>query len=699
MDDRYLHKIKFTNIMAVLRILWITLLLFVNQLQPIVSHDNEQPIINKCLIVKQLSSLLAIPSSNADEVKNYDDDSEGILKLKCANDTLDIVNYYIVNTKHNIYNEIELENINTSGSNKKLIVSNENAVVALAWRNSGIQTQHMDLLFANSRFIRLRSLDMSSNYIESINNQHFFVSRYTLRKLNFAKNMLTQFQHNVFYDLDNLNELYLNDNQLKSIVATDTNGGNLFVYLTKLLHLDLANNSIDDLPRSAFNGLDSLTHLNLAHNKLSVVPFQIFKHLPNMSDLNLAHNNLRSFLDSFFAPNPKLIVLRLNDNSIELLSKHSLFGLKRLQTLDLSANQLKTIDRNAFDSLTQLRQLNLSNNLLATVSSTLFSALVNLERLDMSRNQYKLLPNGIFANQYKLNELILEETALEQLGNWIARDNTTVNLEILANLRTVVIRNNKLLCNIESSTFSNTPAVEQLILSGNCLSTVPKELGELSKLQVLDVSDNNLISIPWQLGNLPQLKQMNLLQNDFSCDCRIYWIVAWVEKMQTISTAQEVAMLNEQLARLKCRLGYEGDMLHVLQKLYCTRPVILQSSESKMYALRTDAVLDCLFAGNPAANIIWVTPTSRILRYHADPDVKPVLFEPNANNNGGGQHQLIEFQMLTDNRLNFTSPSKAAGVSLMENGSLKVHNISRKDSGIYTCYGYNIMGNASADIR
>lgn len=38
-------------------------------------------------------------------------------------------------------------------------------------------------------------------------------------------------------------------------------------------------------------------------------------------------------------------------------------------------------------------------------------------------------------------------------------------------------------------------------------------------------------------------------------------------------------------------------------------------------------------------------------------------------------------------------------VTLLESGSLVVTNITRRDSGLYTCYAYNVMGNATANIR
>lgn len=177
----------------------------------------------------------------------------------------------------------------------------------------------------------------------------------------------------------------------------------------------------------------------------------------------------------------------------------------------------------------------------------------------------------------------------------------------------------------------------------------------------------------------------------------MYWIVTFLDDIQKTNNHSN-SLLNLQLSKLKCRNGYPGEMLRVLQHLHCIKPVIIQYTESTMHLLRSDAILECSFSGNPAPDIIWVTPSNVILNYHADPDAKPILYDKlSANSLEHGQR--IEFQKLTGNSANFSAAAKAAGVSLLDNGSLIVHNISRKDSGLYTCYGYNIMGNSTGNIR
>lgn len=696
MADRYMHQIKLTNIMEYPVSSITVIILIASSLICLQSIGCHQPL-PTCLVTTSTSNI------NSDDHSNNDIRTIPATQthLYCHNVSLQLINAdYLLNT-NTVYNEIQLENIYIERYDEHLVVKNESRTESLKWINSNVSTKQLDGLFLNDkRFIRLRILDLSYNHIVSITADHLRRLQ-SLKQLNLTNNDIGELPYDLFTDVRSLVELNLSSNQLKSIVSSSSiSDYGLFINLNELLVLDLAKNSINDLPRQAFNGLSSLIQLSLAHNKLYVVPFQIFKHLKNIELLDLSGNRLKSFLDNFFTPNKKLLQLHLNNNRIEQLSKHSLYGLKQLKILDISENELIQIDRNAFDSLINLHHLNVSGNNITIISSTLFSSLNNLNVLDLSRNRFKQLPNAIFASQWNLQELILDETAVESLNtNWISRTNTTINTEILANLKYVQICNNHDLIEIDSIVFVNTPAIEHLRLAGNQLRILPKELGELTKLKILDVSGNQLVSVPWQIGNLNNLIQLHLMDNNFACDCRMYWLVNWMEELQLkletqIEYQKSLDILHMQLTQLKCRHGYPGDMMRVLQQLQCTKPVILHSTESKMYLLRSDSILECSFSGNPAPDIMWVTPTNKILRYYADPDAKPILIEPN-----GKYHKKYEFQMLIGSNLNFSAASKAVGVSLLENGSLKVHNISRKDSGVYTCYGYNIMGNTTADIR
>lgn len=612
--------------------------------------------------------------------------------LKCVNTTIELVNRELSSTSTSFYNEIKLQGIVSSNIN--LILKNEHFLEKFEWTQSNVTDKQIELLFNEyTNFNNLESLNLSGNLISKV-KQNYFRTFKKIKIIDLSKNIIQKLPFDVFNELFHLNELYLNVNDISSISSTD-NAKSLFIHLQNLKKLDLSQNKINDLPHNVFKGLKNLNVLNLSENQLKIIPFQLFRDFYELEILDLSGNGFISFLDNFFITNKKIRILRLNDNHIEKLTKNSLFGLKSLHTLDLSTNKLIYVDRNAFQSLVNLKYLYLNNNELNTISSILFSAQVNLNLLDLSKNPYmKILPNGIFAQQFELTQLMIEETGIEYLSNWISRDNKTVNKNILINLKYISIKNNSKLREIEPCTFKNTPAIERLIISGNPLTYIPKEIGELNKLKFLDLSGNKLVYVPEQIKDLNYLEFFNMIDNEFSCDCRMYWIVNWIENWQ--NQINNVTKKNNglyKIGELKCRNGYPGDMIRVLQHLHCIKPILLQASESNMHLLLSDAVLECSFTGNPAPDIIWVTPLNQVFRHYADPDIKYTLVDTN--------EKSAEFQMLIQrkNKTFSTKESRPGVVGLLENGSLKVNKISRRDSGVYTCYAYNIMGNATADIR
>ncbi|XP_053674822.1 uncharacterized protein LOC128725126 [Anopheles nili] len=633
----------------------------------------------------------------------YNDDTEDVnsfLKvLSCSDTSLRAVNEEYLRPV-NSYKGMLLERVPVLNPTADLLaLKNENYLEIVRWRDSNVTEHQLTLTFARDdrKFSNLQILDISANLLSTIRRDYF--SRLErLKLLQLSANQLHNLTSDIFYDLPNLIELDLHSNRLSELPL------HLFRPLGKLRVLNLVNNTIHDLPRNSFAGLGNLTELHLANNRLYVVPFQVFKELRSLEVLDLSSNMLVSFLDNFFLLNKQLRVLRLNGNIIEKISKNALYGLRRLQSLDLSSNKLVFIDRNAFDTLDELRYLNVNQNQIYILPSTVFSALRSLRSLDLSNNLMRSLPNSIFANQYNLVRLHLDATNLETLSNWVSRNNHTVNKEVLRNLRYLSIRNNTRLKEIEPCVFRNVPSLETLLLSNNRLTSLPKEIGELRRLRYLDVGSNYIMYIPEQIRTLHELQYANFLDNDYGCDCHMYWILSWIDELQAENNTQKIYDLLR-LSELKCRNGYPGDIVRVLQHISCFKPELLRSSESRMHLLKSDAVLECVFTGNPPPDIIWITPKNEILRHSQEQDQKSLLFDSDDDSgpDGGSRkyQQAVEFQMLTMDNVTGDGMHEVGGmgITLLENGFLRIHNISRRDSGLYTCYAINIMGNVTADIR
>lgn len=629
---------------------------------------------------------------------NYVDEGNLLNVFKCNNASLSEVSRYYEQRVVNHVDTVKLKELYLDGvqphnknvqSHQKnpldfiLNLNKENNLVILSWIRSNLSEQDIGFLgIAERRYLHLRTLDLSRNQINQISRDNFS-NIFNLRKFRLSNNRISQLPPKCFSPLVELKELYLNSNPLRNLTLDVFNG------LGSLIMLDLSNASFTDLPRGVFEGLHSLQHLTLANNQIYLLPFQVFRDLKAIEELDLSHNLINTFLDNEFVLNRNLKMLNLKDNRIAKISQHVFYGLKSLETLDMSMNALISIDRNAFGTLDVLKHLNLMQNKLVSVSTSLFAALKNLQSLKLSENPLVNLPDGVFSVQYHMNELILEGTNLSRLGNWVSRNEDVVNSQILGNLKYLSIRNNKMLTEVDSVFFKNVQYLEVLYLSDNALSTLPKEIGHLKQLRLLDVSNNSLHNIPEQISQLPLVRYLNLLHNDYACDCHMVWIVGWVDELQRTNRTSPHELMR--LSELKCRNGYPGDILRVLQHLNCIEPLLLDSSsDAKLYQLNKTALLKCTFIGNPQPEIVWVTPWNEILRHTAEPDQKPIT--------NGKYTQSIQTEFISDQEIINDKPLPA-GITVMENAYLRINEISRSDSGLYTCFVRNNMGNTTGAIR
>lgn len=585
-----------------------------------------------------------------------------------------------------------------ASSDDYLNVINEYQTEILKLTESDLTDGQLQKIFHNKSFNRLKVLDVSGNRIETLERETFRKT-VRLRTLNVARNEIRQLRSDLFEDLHDLNELLLGQNKLVDFEK----GASVFGNLTQLTTLDLSNNTISNIERSLFYGLENLLQIYMSHNKLYILPYQLFDRMRSIEVVDLSHNLLISFLDNFFIHNRHLKVLLLHHNLIVRINKNLLYGLKELHTLDLSHNRLLSVERNAFDTLDGLKSLNLANNRIQHFLPNVFLSLKQLESLDLSNNAFETLPLGIFAHQYQLSELMLDNTNLTKLGNWISKTNTnaTINKSILKNLKHVSLKNSLQLHNLESCFLQNMPNIEKLCITQSQLSYLPRGIDEMSRLIELDLSNNRLIFIPPGIKHLTELKDFNLLGNDLQCDCHMYWMLHWIEELKVKNKTLPSELLR--LSELKCRNGYPGDVIRVLQHINCVKPHLIYTTIEQTYPLFSDAVLECSFAGTPAPEIIWRTPHGEILRldeglvdttakFQLEQLHESVLKDTLAN---------IKYQEILDTAMKSENSSVrlGPGITLLENGRLKVHNISRLDGGLFTCFAINIMGNATADVR
>lgn len=646
------------------------------------------------------------------------DPTGNVFKLNCEHVDLRRVNQELLSQRssHINYNQLMLAHVPADRSNPLKLPQLE-SLREFSWQSSELKDETLMELFTRQphSFEYMERLNLAENRLECLHWAIPLAVR-RVKVLEMSGNRLSNCSLLNLQYMKQLQELHLDRSELTYLPQR------FLGELSELRMLNLSQNLLTELPRDIFVGALKLERLYLSGNRLSVLPFMLFQTAADLQVLDLSDNRLLSFPDNFFARNGQLRQLHLQRNQLKSIGKHSLYSLRELRQLDLSQNSLSVIDRKAFESLDHLLALNVSGNNLTLLSSIIFQSLHALRQLDLSRNQFKQLPSGLFQRQRSLVLLRIDETPIEQFSNWISRyDESLVDPQVLHRLRYLSVQQNRKLTYLPATLFANTPNIRELLLAENGLLQLPTQISGLSRLQRLSVRGNSLGSLPENIKELRQLHYLNILGNEYQCDCSMYWLTAWLANTSTSlrhqmpqaqnhsngSTNQtpldSYESIDHQIDALKCQYGYRGDMLRVLSKLNCSVPTVVQFSEPKMHKLLSTAKLECQISGSPVPDIIWVTPRNKILRHHADPDKRPIIIDSKEDAHQPPSAQ--ELAALMDESyiqsLNWTRQNSLVGrrVVLVENGSLLVHNISRIDSGLYTCYAFNVMGKASAGLR
>ncbi|XP_052085630.1 protein slit-like isoform X1 [Mytilus californianus] len=178
-------------------------------------------------------------------------------------------------------------------------------------------------------------------------------------------------------------ELYLNGNNLTSLVPNDLSG------LTFLIVLDLSENNLESLPKGLLSSNTNLRVLDLSDNNIISLSKDLLSTTTNLNSLYLNDNNIISLPEGLLSMTTSLEYIYLNDNNIISLPEGLLSMTTELQSLQLDNNKLVSLPEGLLSTTTKLVILFLRNNNLESLPEGLLSTTTKFQLLNISGNALK----------------------------------------------------------------------------------------------------------------------------------------------------------------------------------------------------------------------------------------------------------------------------------------------------------------------
>nr|XP_044992042.1 leucine-rich repeats and immunoglobulin-like domains protein 1 isoform X5 [Jaculus jaculus] len=382
---------------------------------------------------------------------------------------------------------------------------------------------------------------------------------------NLSYNKLSEIDPADCEDLPNLQEVFLNNNELTAIPslgAASTRVISLFLQHNKIRsvegsqlkpyvalevldlssnniteirsacfphgllirELNLASNRISTLESGAFDGLSrSLQTLRLSKNRIVQLPVKAFR-LPKLTQLDLSRNRIRLIEGLAFQGLPGLEVLKLQRNSISKLADGAFWGLPKTHVLHLEYNSLAEVNSGSLYGLTALQQLHLSNNAIAHIHRDGWGFCPKLHELILSFNNLTRLDEESLAELSGLSVLRLSHNTISHIAEGAFRG--------LKNLRVLDLDHNEISGTIEdtSGAFVGLDNLSKLTLLGNKIKSVAKKaFSGLEGLEHLNLGENAIRSVqPDAFTKMKHLRELHIRSESFLCDCQLKWLPPWL---------------------------------------------------------------------------------------------------------------------------------------------------------------------------
>uniref|UniRef100_A0ABI7W662 Ig-like domain-containing protein n=1 Tax=Felis catus TaxID=9685 RepID=A0ABI7W662_FELCA len=337
------------------------------------------------------------------------------------------------------------------------------------------------------------------------------------RSLNLSYNRLSEIDPAGFEDLPNLQEVYLNNNELTAIPS-------LGAASSHVVSLFLQHNKIRSVEGSQLKAYLSLEVLDLSSNNITEIRSACFPQGLHIRELNLASNRIGSLESGAFdGLSRSLVMLRLSKNRITQLPVKA-FKLPRLTQLHLESNSLVEVNSGSLYGLSALQQLHLSGNSITRINRDGWSFCQRLQELVLSFNNLTRLDEESLADLSSLSILRLSHNSISHIAEGAFRG--------LKNLRVLDLDHNEISGTIEdtSGAFTGLDSLSKLTLFGNKIKSVAKRaFSGLEGLEHLNLGENAVRSVQSDaFVKMKNLKELHISSDSFLCDCQLKWLPPWL---------------------------------------------------------------------------------------------------------------------------------------------------------------------------
>ncbi|NWU80843.1 LRC40 protein, partial [Onychorhynchus coronatus] len=357
----------------------------------------------------------------------------------------------------------------------------------------------------------LRQLDCTKNYLETVPSK--LATMASLEQLYLRKNKLRSLPE--FPSCKLLKELHAGENQIEVLNAENLK------HLNSLSVLELRDNKIKSVPEE-ITLLQKLERLDLANNDISRLPYTL-GNLPQLKFLALEGNPLRTIRRDLLEKGTQELLKYLR-------SKIQDDGPGPNEEPPVTAMTLPSQARVNMHAITSLKLLEYSEKQAAEIPEEMFDAVGTnpVATVNFSKNQLREVPPRIVELKdsvcdvnlgfNKISSISLELCRLHKLTHLDLRNNVLTSLpkemEALTRLQIINLAFNRF--KVFPSVLYHLPALETILLSNNQVGSIdPVQLKGMDMLGTLDLQNNDLLHVPPELGNCENLRTLLLEGNPF----------------------------------------------------------------------------------------------------------------------------------------------------------------------------------------